>query len=369
MMRPIRLPTLGRRAAAAAAAVVPLLTSGCGPAIPVTVGVKAVPLDILVGRDEGADRPSRPGSPPPVAEALPAVPVLELPSTTENIVRLHDWVPPPPAPSLRLLCPPMDPLRPAAASATPEVVSPAEDGSWPFRQSGTRGFGSVPGPATALAHRLVSVATTTGQGTFAFSQDGSLFGLPDVSFAHYSASNASSAPATPLVAPASQLGLSRLLVWTPNGFLAFQPSAPLELLATPAQQDVPYPGGDPTSPKLPATTGRWTGSATDTTGTTISVDASNLGRVRDNACGTPVEAWRVQATVTIVASLVFSGPSLQASQPAATNLSLTVTYDVATGLGGMIVAEVDKGSGTLGGVAYTCDSQSTVSAPQPESRP
>jgi hypothetical protein len=95
----------------------------------------------------------------------------------------------------------------------------------------------------------------------------------------------------------------------------------------------------------------------------MTIRATDLGVVRDNVCGTPINAWRVSATLTLTSTNEYSGAI---PTPAQTNVTLTGTYDVATGLGGMIVAESLNCSGTLAGQPYSCSNYTaTLSSTHP----
>jgi hypothetical protein len=100
----------------------------------------------------------------------------------------------------------------------------------------------------------------------------------------------------------------------------------------------------------------------------MSIDATDVGRVRVNACGTPVDAWKVQATVTLVGTQVTTSSG---TVPAATNLTMNVTYAVATGLGGLIVdwAEKTTSGFTLGGAPFSLDGEATLASPTPAPLP
>jgi hypothetical protein len=367
-----RVRRLRRRLLAGAMVGVPLLTSGCGPSVPVQVGMKNVPLDITVGNDV-ATKPPAPHGPtaPPVAEALPAFAPVITPVSPSLPPPVPSFVPPALGSGSGDTCPQLDPTRASPAAATPEVEGTATDGTWPIRNDGSV---SVNGAAVALpAHDtwVTSSATQASQGVFTFAEHGVAFGFPGADAA-YRASNSTSAPANPLVSPTSSFGLSRLVVNFPgnSGALVFQPATPLKLLATPAQADAPYQP-DPSNPAIPNTTGNWTDTESDAQdGTVMTISASDAGFTRVNACGTPVDAWEVKATITLTGATysTTAGP-----QPGRTDVTFTVQYAVATGLGGMIVDEhvdmapnADGNPPTVGGAPYTAKYGSTLSAPQPE---
>jgi len=349
--------------------VLPFLTSGCGPSVQVQLGMKNVPLNIAVGNDTAVKPPRQGGpAPAPVAEALPAFApptITSAPSTAPTIYT--GFVPPAPSASADL-CPAMDPTKPSPAAATPEVDGTAVDGVWKFASTGAYSFNGVATSMPTYNFRVVSGAAQTGQGQFGFTQQGVALGFVNAP-STYVASNSTSAPANPVAAPTSFFGLSGIAISTPSGAVIFQPPKPLTLLSTPAQAYGPYQP-DPNNPAIPNSTGQWSDAQTDAQhGTTMSIQATDLGHVRVNACGTPVDAWQVQATITITGSEVWTvTPS-----PAKTDVTLSVTYAVATGLGGMIVAEkvqtqpnADSTPATLGGASYSTSTASTIASPKPE---
>lgn len=360
-----RLRRQRRRVLAAAMVGVPLLTSGCGPSVPVQLGMKNVPLDIAVGKDT-ALKPRPPASAPPVAEALPAFAPVITPVTPAPT---PGFVPPPPVVvGSGVVCPELDPTRASPAAATPEVEGPATDGRWRFM---SQGQDTLNGAATALPSinvRTISAALGGTQGSYTFAEQGVVFGFPNAT-STYAASNSTSAPANPLVSPTSFVGLTSLQIQAQGGLVTFQSPKPLKLLSTPAQPASAY-SPDPNNPALPNTTGTWTDTQTDAQdGSAMTIQGTDNGTVRVNACGTPVDAWQVHATITLTGSTVQYGP---VSLPGKTELTFDVTYAVATGLGGMIVAEQvktlpnsDGTAGTLAGSSYSSSTTSTIAAPQP----
>jgi hypothetical protein len=347
-------------------AALPLLTTGCGPAVQVQLGIKNVPLDITVGNQplRESPRPEAP-APAPVAEALPAFSVpIGLPDVVP-LPRSSGFVLPPPPPDA-VACAQLDPTKPSPAAATSEVSNAATMGRWAFRQTGnvTRA-GAGAAPLDTAAVRTVSAARETSQGVFTFSESGAALGFPDSS-ADYMASNSTATPRTPLVSPTSRFALARLSIPVIGGSVVFQPASALTLLSTPAAKASQYKP-DPNNPAAPGTTGSWKDSQSDpVSGTTVSIGASDLGSIRVNACGTPVDAWQVQATITVVGTQVSTASG---TVPAATKLTMNVIYAVATGLGGLIVQWKETTTGTLAGGAFSLDGDATVSAPTPAPLP
>jgi len=370
MIRLAALLRADRRALAVPlAAVLPLLATGCGPSVQVQLGLKNVPLDITVGNEPL--QPPHPGGPAaaPLAEALPAfnVPIIGVPAGSPP-GRFPSFVLPPPPDDGSALCPQLDPQRPSPAAATPEVADAATVGRWAFRQTGTVSRGGAPAtPLDAATTRTVTTAAQTGQGVYGFSETGVALGFPNSS-AGYSATNSTAPPSTPLVSPTSRFALARLSIAVPGGSVDFQPASPLTLLSTPAAAASTYQP-DPSNPAAPGTTGSWNDSQTDpVSGTTVSISASDSGLVKVNACGTPVDAWQVTGTLRVVGTRVTTATG---TVPATTNLTMSVTYSVATGLGGLIVdwAEKTGSGGTLGGSPFSVDGEATLSSPTPAPLP
>lgn len=359
----MRLPLRGPRVLVGGALLASLLATACGPSVPVAVGIKDVPLDILVGRE---DTPAAPGAAPAIPSIVQFPQLLTGSSVVSYIDRYKQWTPPPLAASAPPVCPSLDPQTPSLAAADPEVSTTAPNGTWLFRQSGSAGSGTAY-PVPSQAYRAIAGAAATGTGTWQFYEAaGDLFGLPAAEM-QFTASNGGSGPATPLVSPTSEVGLGYLWLLTQDGHLIlFNFSTPLKMLATPAQRNIPY-NPDPNNPALPTVNGSWTSSASDARdGSNMTIQATNLGIVRDNVCGTPVNAWQVGATITITSTQQYSGAI---PTPAQTNLTLSGTYDVATGLGGMIVAESLNCSGTLAGKPYTCNNfTATLASSHPVKR-
>ena len=365
-----RLPRarrLRRRALAAAMIGVPLLTSGCGPSVPVQLGMKNVPLDIAVGNDVATRPPAAHGpTAPPVAEALPVI----VPVTAAPPPAVRNFTPPAPlVVGSGEVCPQLDATRPSPAQATPEVDDAATAGKWPDRSGGTLNIGGVTVGMPPQDTWTVSGATQASQGVYDFAEHGIVLGFPGAD-GSFHASNSTSAPPTPLVAPTSSFGISGLTVNFPGGAWRFRPATPLTLLATPAAQSSTYQP-DPSNPAIPNTTGTWSDAQSDAAdGTAMSIQATDDGFVRVNACGTPVDAWQVHATIT------FSGATIATASgaaPAKTDLTLDVVYSVATGLGGLIVDEQVKtapnADGSLpvfAGMPFADNSSTTLSAPKPE---
>ncbi len=362
-----RVRRLRRRALAAALVGVPLITSGCGPSVPVQLGIKDVPLDITVGNDAKPPVPRGGRTPAPLDQALPAfVPAV---ASAAPPPAVRDFIPPAPlVVGSGVVCPQLDPTKASPAAATPEVDGAATVGKWPNRNSGTL---AIDGATVALPAQdtwVVSAAEQSSQGVYDFTEHGITLGFPGAD-ATFHASNSTSAPANPLVSPTSSFGLSRLVVNFPGGAWTFHPAHALQLLATPAAANSTYKP-DPSNPAVPNTTGSWNDVQSDPTdGSTMSIQATDLGHVRVNACGTPVDAWQVEATVTITGTTIATaaGPS-----PATTDLTLHVVYSVATGLGGLIVDEQvktlpnnDGSPSTFAGVPFTDTTSSTLSAPKP----
>jgi hypothetical protein len=362
-----RVRRLRRRALAASMIGVPLLTSGCGPSVPVQLGMKNVPLDIAVGNDVPTRPPVAHGpTAPPVAQALPViVPVAAAPAPA-----VQGFTPPAPVVvGSGEVCPQLDKTKASPAAATPEVDDAATAGKWPNRSGGTLNINGAVIPVPTQGTWTVGAANQSAQGVSDFTEQGMAFGFPGAA-AGYHASNSTSAPSTPLATPTSSFGLSQLVVFFANGAWVYRPVNPLKLLATPAAANSAYQP-DPNNPAIPNTTGTWTDTETDpANGNALTIQATDEGLTRVNACGTPVDAWKVHAVMTLTGTTVTTGA---VPTPAKTDLTLDVTYAVATGLGGMIVDETvktlpnpDGSVSYFAGAIFSDDTTATLSAPKPE---
>jgi len=327
---------VGAVALVAAAALV----AGCGPKQPLNVGTSDVPLSLVLGERQAAQTapigpltlpPSIPGTPvfgpPPAAGATAAAPLSQTgPATTVA--------------SATVACPNYSPIAPILGVTT-AIAAPPAPATYTYRATVEDRTGSTTdsysGPTTWTVSRA-SKPNSIGDYTFAISVvagdqtsvstyevvptgvvvDGQVI-PPDVVgtlnglLATVGAQVGASLPSvTGAPAALGQPGLF-LLGMTSTGQKAFQPSSPLMLVQFPIT-----PGASFT--------------ATGTDGTTTMTYLSTVGKqVKDNACGLPVQAWRIALT---------DGRLITEDSAGSTQLlAFTRDLDVATQFGGLIVRD------------------------------
>lgn len=331
--------------------------AGCGPSQSGALGVRNVELDLALGHEATPTPAQAPGpaaagpAPAPggfLAPVLPAIFGKPLPSLP-SIPRPTPSIPPP---VLGTQCPDAPQTTASKYAATPEVTTAQPMGDYAFRSTGTRTLGTTTKPLTAAGVHSVSASGSQGTGRFGFTDSQS---SPLPSTVAVFASQDQDANQTGVAfagQQTSQLGLASLRITVGSEQVSFSPPAPVVWLKTPAQ---------------PGTA--WKSAGTDpVSGTTVSVDASITKQVRVNVCGLPLDAWEVQSTMTIVSA---SSTDVSTGIPDGqqTNLTRTLTYDVATGYGGLTVALTEQTSGTLDGQAYTDDHLETLNALTPTPTP
>lgn len=335
-------------------AALPLAT-GCGPTVPPQLAVHAVPLTNLVlgkptdvekrpvNRDLLATLFAPKGTHQPQFGGLPQFPPPLFSGGFPNL--------PPPA----AVCADLSATA-AAVDAPDEVASTATNGVYSYRTpSADINDGGATSKVITPANgtRTITGAQNPGTGQYAFTET---WLLGPLSFAtNIAATNATANPAGGVVAAAaSQVGLSRFQLYSAApGSVIFSPSTPLILMKTPASGNGVTPGYQ-----------TWKDAQSDPAhGSSMRIDGAITGKVRVNACGTAIDAWEVQATITLVSAPPTDAPLGQVGGP--TNLTITATYEVATGLGGQIVQESQQWSGTLDGQSISADWKSTLNSPNP----
>lgn len=322
-----------------ALAFVALCLAACGPTPPFQLAVRAVPGDVIYGSQSQptphavtAAGPAAlpPGAPPLIYGSAPPPPAITFaPSPTAT-----------PAPSCPTAPPDAVPALEADASATVPPVA----GRMAWHEKGTYQLGG--GPALPFSPQLTHTVTNVTAadpttGTYSFDvvdSAGGLDGLQTVTYSYQvipppqgttdiqgeSTSQASGLYLTGVDVQQSPLPQPRVARFTP----------PVQLLQFPATG-------------LPS----WsTGGHDSESQDTITLNAVVNGHVSVDACGALIDAWEVHATGSLV------GPNQ--------NLSLDLTYDVATQFGGMIVGERTSITGTevVGGGGPMEDVSSSVVA-------
>ncbi|MHB8718493.1 MAG: hypothetical protein ACYDAC_06340 [Candidatus Dormibacteria bacterium] len=340
-----------RRLTLALSLVVVLVLSACGPSVPPQVGVNSVALNLVLGK-------------PPAemnqAPAIPAPPAVPLPGSTlfgggafvfgpgAGSGGFTGFIVSPPSPPA-LVCPAADPRKGSIAS-TPEVQNAATDGAYPFRIDPSSSYSQNGSSASKFGSTFVATVSGAGPltgpanpqnspGEYTFNESQSIGGVTyNTSF---QSQQTSSNPSNPLVGEeTSQLGLSRFQIQLPAN-VGFTFNAPpghaLDILKTPANSSLTgtVTSGGSTSGTPPS----WQDAVSDPAdGSSMSINGAVTSStpVQINACGQNIDTYPVTATLTFTAPPPPGGP---VGFTGVTNLQWTLHYNVATGMGGLIVHE------------------------------
>jgi hypothetical protein len=300
-----------------------LLASACsGPQAAVTIGGKALPVDVAFGLPERVVPPGATPSPRVPTTLVPApngVGLIEVPTSSlpGNPPSVPVITPDPIGKPLPLpVCPEPAPGVFPKTAATPVVVGLPALASYPIRYTAkviedgmSRTFSGngkhqvtsaspLPGGVTTFDVAVTMLGANT---TFTWSTVPAVY-------------NALSLNTGGQIALQSATGSSGL------GYEAsFKPSSPVELLAQPAFKGATY-----------------TGASSDVgSGTTGQVQGIDVDHATVNACGTPVDAWRTTTTFTTSSN----------NQ----DLTTVLTTDFATANGGLPIAQTENYTGTAGG--------------------
>jgi hypothetical protein len=322
-----------------ALALVALGATACGPTPPFELAVHAVPGDVEYGAQaqpapQSSAAGAGPSAPPPGAPPLIYGGPTPAPAT---------FVPGPtatPAPA----CPaaPLDAVPTLGADASATVPPVAARYLWHEKGTYRVGGGAALPFSPQLTHTLTNVSGTdpnTGAYTFdVVDSAGGLDGLQTVTYSYQvipppqgvtDVQGASTAQASGLYLTGVDVQQSPL----PQPRVArFAP--PVQLLQFPASG-------------LPS----WSTAGSDSESQdTITLSGAVTGHASVDACGTLVDAWEVHATGSLV------GPNQ--------DLSLDLTFDVATQFGGLLVGEKTSITGTevVGGGGPMQAVSSTVTA-------
>jgi hypothetical protein len=363
-----------------------LVLSGCGP-VGFNVGMERLISNVIFGVPQ-------PAKPAPAPEAAP-LPPPELPSLDNFQI--------PGNPTQPSACPEATPGTPADRAATTDISDVADDGVYKWYSSYSRTpNGSTSGATVTsdfearevkLAQQLAddpSSAVGTPDHVYTWTEvkpDPFQDGYIDVlKFVAHTYSNLDNPPATFIVSVQSGGN------YDPNGGIdlvdlqRFAPgkSTPVEEFnpAGPAGTNpgllifaLPVPGANnpivtpPTSPPVPLpgqssnNLFSWTETAADPahqwTETIQGVQGNQ--RVALNACGSVIDAWPAEATLTITKTNPATG------QPYTSPLTLTWIYYVAPQYGGLIVNEQISGDGGYGSSVKTDETIASLQvAPLPK---
>ena len=300
-------------------------TACAGPEPRLEFGGKAVPINVAFGKPPSDASPS-PGAPAPVLQPGPGgigvVPVVPVggPSPMGVPSFAPDASPPaaPPAPA----CPNQDPLSFPQREATNVVTDPVPEGAFPYRVTGSFTVNGKKTPYTATEVQTVKRLETDAAGRMRYSMSSVVLGVP------YTVTYAITPP---LEAFGGEIGLESTVRDSSDGSGAsFRPVEPLRLLQLRAEKGA-----------------RWTEAASDPlSASSATVDGEIADKVRLNACGKPVEAWKAVVTQRTITP----GQSIVATR----------TLYFATGYGGLLVGEQVSYTGTAGGDEVSGESTSTI---------
>jgi hypothetical protein len=300
-------------------------TACAGPEQRVEFGGKAVPINVAFGKPPSDGTPS-PGAAAPVLQPGPGgigvVPVLPVRGPSPMGVPSFGPDPstPPPAPTPS--CPPQDPLAFPQREATNVVSDPVPEGSFPYRVTGSFTVNGKKTPYAGTDVQVVKRLENDAAGRARYSMSYVALGVP------YTVTYAITPP---LEAFSGEIGLESVVRESADGSGAsFRPVEPLRLLQLRAERDA-----------------RWTEAASDPlSASSATADGTIAGKVRLNACGKPVEAWKAVVT--------------QRTITPGQDITATRTLYFATGYGGLLVGEQVSYSGTAGGDQVSGSSTSTI---------
>lgn len=289
-----------------------VLVSCRGPADPLDVAVKEVPSDIVLGSpDSGspAPPPIPPGAPVVVGPFVPSS-IFDLPPSSSPTSVAGSPTTTAPAPA----CPKADPLEAPKREATNRIFDPPPARALPYRVEGTftvSGANPRSGTFPPTSIRTVSPARSTSTG-FTYTVAAELAGTTTTTT--YQVVKASDVPGE------AGLYVASLVSRRSDGATSrFEPPLPMKLVDLPmvANTSVASAGTDPRS------------------ATTVSWRTTVRQKVRVDACGVPLDAYRVE----LVGGRV-DGPD--------TNVDFVATYTIATQFGGLFVADTIEVKGREG---------------------
>ena len=325
MMRPLQVRLM----------LLAMAATACGgPAADIDFGGKAVPINVAFGAVERAPKASGPApvlQPGPggigVVSVLPGLSGLSDPSRP-NAAGGSPVVPsgPTPAAPVAAACPAQRPFAFPRNEATNLVQRAVPEGTYPYRISGTSTVNDKKTNYATTLQQTVKRLSADPAGRRRFATSFSLLGLP------YTITYAITTPVEgPAQTAPGEIGLASIVQDTPDDSgPSFRPVEPLRLLQLRAEKGVKW--SEATNDPLSATT--------------ATVEGLIADKVRVNACGQPVEAWKSVVTERIVTP--------------GQNITATRTLFFATGLGGLLVAEQVSFDGTARGARVSGSSTMTI---------
>jgi hypothetical protein len=313
-------------------AAIAAVSSACGPHNGVELGVKQAGVDILYGNQASKAPPSAPPAQAAIVPTFPpfVAPVSGLLAVTPGAPA--PTVPTPPAPPAA--CPDLDPFAVPDKPVTPYIPTPPAAGTYRYRVQGTSQQGS--GPAVALPPetlRRVDAArfdTVPAASTTDFSYDVTETANNVTTTTTYRVENDGTSPGLKLAAITRQAA---------DGTVSsFDPTPDILLMTIPAAQEAGAAhsaGTDPLSQM------------------SMALDHRTVDRDIVNACGTPIQAWRVSIT---------NGQTINPVTGA--NIGLTGTFEIAPQYG-LVVSESVVLSGTDGTQAIAQKLVTTIDSISP----
>lgn len=298
--------------------VATVTVTGCaGPKQRLDYAGKSVPINVAFGKP-----PAAKGATPAPGTVLQPVPsgVGVVPVVPGSGTGVSSAVPTPALPTTTpVACPAQDPLKFPRREATNVVTGDVPEGQFPYRVSGSYTDNGRKTAYEQVVFQTVKRLSPDPAGRTRFSVHYDLLGIA------YTLVYVVTPPPDPSIP--GEIGLESLVQNGANGDGAsFMPAKPLRQLQLRAERGV-----------------TWTDATTDPlSASSATADGVISDKSRINACGQPVEAWKVQLTQRIITP--------------GQDITATRTVHFATGYGGLLVGEHVSYTGTAGGGAVSGES-------------
>lgn len=314
-------------------ALVAVAVTGCaGPEPRVDFGGKAVPINVAFGKS-ASDAASPPRAAVPVLQpgpggvgvilVLPGFPGLRPPALVPPAPgAVTPVVPVAPSAALPAACPAQDPLAFPQREATNVVTGEVPEGAFPYRGTGSFTVNGKKTPFSGTDLKTVKRLEPDAVGRDRYSMS---FRVLDVPF------TVTYVVQLPVEAVPGEIGLGSTVQDSTDGSGAsFRPVEPLRLLQLRAERGASWT--EASSDPLSASSG--------------TVEGTVVDKVRLNACGKPVEAWKSVVTQRIVTP--------------GQDITATRTLFFGTGYGGLLLGEQVSYTGTAGGDDVSGESTTTI---------
>lgn len=318
-----------RAALASLLALLAVAASACGPETPVEVGVKDYSTDIVYG----AQNKPAPPTPIPAANPNPGFPSFIVPPPPAPSASSASSAPPLPPPTAVIACPEDDPFSFPAQPATGDVPVLPVAGTYSFRQQGTITVGDAEAQQLPPTSDRV-LRNVSGEPGIDVTYDVEITSFGETTTTSYAVRQTTGDPSL------DGIYITRIVTQRADGSVdEFSPLNGVRLLALPVGPAV-----------------SWSDVGTDPLrATSMVVQGEVVDKGRVNACGTVLDSWTVEVTGQLL------GPGK--------DLALTATYQVGTQLGGIVLADHIRLSGTDGGMSVELESISTINDPVPHPLP